>query len=308
MQGESLKELKEISQLLSKNGLTPDTNLEEIFSPSLKSLVLPCHDKENRALVIKILLSEDPAWRQKFFTELQFHKALGRRAQFFIPKTIKTHPRGPLPFILFEKIDGSPLSSTRISRGAKPEWAPRLADLLKKIQNISPKNLNLPRYDGDFLIKKVQNYREDPPVPRDLFREALSQLEDSREKLNNACQVLVHGDFMLQNIIETDSQLFVVDWEFVGIGNKAYDAATLWLTTLRLPSWRKMFLQNLLEQTKEPEVFKRLFILNLLRLYLREIKMWGKVPKRREATLIQRACEKELRLALSGFDSLFGGG
>lgn len=307
MQCEPLKKLEKVSQLLSRNRLTPDTNLEEALSSSLKSLVIPCHDKENRSLVIKILLSEDPAWRQKFFNEIQFYKTLGRRAPLSIPKVVKICSEDPLPFLLFEKIDGSPLSPTRIPSSAKSEWAPKLADLLEKIQNISPNNLNLPHYDGDFLIQKVQSYQKDPPVTKAFFEEVLSRLKESKEKLNSAAQFMVHGDFIFQNIIESGDQLIAIDWEFVGIGNRAYDAANLWLTTFKLGNWRKTFVRKVLQRTDEPDDFKNLLVLNLFRLYLREIKMWREVPERNEAALVQKTCEKELRLALKGFDALFAG-
>lgn len=307
MQCESSKKLEEVSQLFNKNRLTPETNLEEAFFPSLKSLVIPCHDKENRSLVIKVLISEDPAWRQRFFNKVQFHKNLGEARPPFIPKVVKARSEDRLPFILFEKIDGTSLSPIRIPSSAESEWAPKLADLLEKIQNIPPNNPNLPHYDGDFLIQKVQSYQKDPPVAKSLLEEVLSRLKESREKLNSAAQFMVHGDFIFQNIIESGDLLIAIDWEFVGTGNKAWDAANLWLTTFKLGNWRKTFVRNVLQHTDEPDDFKNLLVLNLFRLYLREIKMWKEVLERNEATLVQKTCEKELRLALKGFDSLLAG-
>lgn len=300
MHSDSSKELEEISQLLNKNKLTPDADLEKAFSSSSKSLVISCHDKEGRALVIKILLSGDTAWRRKFFNELRFHKTLAGGAPSFIPEVVEIQPEDPLPFLLFEKIDGNPLSPNRIPSRARPELTSKIANLLEQIQNIPLEDFDLPHYRGDFLIQKVLKYQENPPVPRPIFKEVLSRLKESREELNDACEVLVHGDFMFQNIIESGNQLIAIDWEFVEIGNRAWDAATLWLTTFKLGDWRKKFF-------KEVKSFKNLFVLNLLRLYLREIRMWEKVTKKYEAVLVRKTCEKELHLALKGFDALLEG-
>lgn len=303
-----LKRPKEIYKLLKQNGLTPNTDGEATFLPSSKSLILACHNEENRALVIKILLAEDPSWRRRFFNEIQFYKIFKKETLPFIPKVVGTSLEDPLPFILLEKIEGTPLSPTRIPHRAKPEWVSKVADLLEKIQNLPLEDSNLPHNNGDFLIQKVLKYEENPPIPRPIFKEVISRLEEARSELNNACRVLVHGDFMLQNIIESDAGLIVVDWEFAGVGNRAYDAATLWLTTFKLRRWRKAFLEKLLKQVEKPEVFKSLFVLNLLRLYLREIGMWRKLWQHKEAAVVEETCEKELRLALKGFDSLFEDG
>ena len=312
MSAKPLEKLKEISQLFDERGLTPDVDLKKtLASPSTKSLILPCH-KDGKALVIKILLLGDASWRQRFSNELRFYKVYQKEAISFIPPIIEVCSEGTFPFAVFEKVDGKPLASSRVPEGAKSNWATKLAQKIEQIQKLPPlpaTDSSFPRYDGEFLIQKVLKYRESTLVPQPLFEEIVTKLESSRETLDNACRVLIHGDFLFQNVIESNSLLFIVDWEFVGTGNEAYDAATLWLSTFRLSGWRKTFIGNLLEKIKNPKLFKSLFVSNLFRLYLREIKMWREVTGEPElATAVIENCKNELRLALRGFDALFEGG
>lgn len=57
--------------------------------------------------------------------------------------------------------------------------------------------------------------------------------------------VLVHGDFQQDNVIVTDDDdVFLVDFECVGIGNRDHDFAWFWLHSERHPEWKRQLLQR----------------------------------------------------------------
>ena len=52
--------------------------------------------------------------------------------------------------------------------------------------------------------------------------------------------VLVHGDFMEQNMVVTeDGRPFLIDFERIGMGNVDHDLAWFWIHTNRNQEWKK---------------------------------------------------------------------
>lgn len=307
MAGEPPKNSGEIAQILKDHNLVPEADLAETLIASSKSLTLPCY-KNNESLIIKILLSKDGSWRQRFLNELKFYKAYQKDIGNLTPKVFKVSSEEPFPFIIIERMAGKALATSRVPERAESDWAPRLAQTIGQVQKLPlppDGGSNLPHYDGEFTIKKVLSHQKLGLVPQLLFDEILATLEDSKGVLSNACRDLVHGDFLFQNVIETGDNFRLIDWEFVGMGNEAYDAATLWVSTFRIPGWRKVFIEKCLEMTADPKLFEELFTLNLLRLHLREVKMWREVTGEPElAKLVIENCQKELHQALRGFEVL----
>lgn len=103
----------------------------------------------------------------------------------------------------------------------------RLLELMRRIHKLSPK---LPRYDymqqAEAYWQVLQARPRQPEAA--LLRERQRVLPLLRQFQQNCqCHSLCHHDPVLANIIDANGRLYMIDWEYAGMGCRAFDYAAL---------------------------------------------------------------------------------
>lgn len=136
---------------------------------------------------------------------------------------------------------------------------------IKKIIKLHCHNYHWYKADFDYYFhtKILQKL-----IPKELKK--ISQLlEENKTLLNRNTDFLTHGDFYPNNILLSNDQLVVIDWELVHLNNQAFDFAFIWLNSFRNPKWQKEFLKTYFQKVKDKTKFKKLFRIVVLTLCLR---------------------------------------
>ena len=94
-----------------------------------------------------------------------------------------------------------------------------IAALLKRLHS---QKVDAKVYD---LVGGIRRYRKliDSPAARRWSDEALDLLDQVSDAPLSFC----HNDLLVQNIIKQDENLFLIDWEYAGLGNPLFDLATI---------------------------------------------------------------------------------
>lgn len=120
--------------------------------------------------------------------------------------------------LVTEFIDGKPLDISR------PESLTRLQSLLDRVHSLKPE---IPVFD---YLAHAENYwqqladksGQDPHLYK---REGL--LEQLRKLQAVSGEGLSHHDPVPENIIDRDGELFLLDWEYAGLGSPEFDRAVI---------------------------------------------------------------------------------
>ncbi|PKL72466.1 hypothetical protein CVV26_01405 [Candidatus Kuenenbacteria bacterium HGW-Kuenenbacteria-1] len=94
-------------------------------------------------------------------------------------------------------------------------------------------------------------------------------LEKNRILLNRNANYLTHGDFYPNNILLSDNQLVVIDWELIHLNNQAFDFTFIWMNAFRNHEWQREFFKTYFQKVKDKKKFKKLFKIVALTLCLR---------------------------------------
>ncbi len=106
------------------------------------------------------------------------------------------------------------------------DTADRLARLLPLMEHVHGLRLDLPRYD--YRAHAAGYWRRIPAPDNELVGEH-SHMRPLLEKFQNECRcrALCHHDPTPGNIIASDDRLYLIDWEYAGMGCRAFDFAVL---------------------------------------------------------------------------------
>ncbi|MFH1838313.1 MAG: phosphotransferase [Candidatus Kuenenbacteria bacterium] len=96
-------------------------------------------------------------------------------------------------------------------------------------------------------------------------------LEKNKTLLNRNANYLTHGDLYPNNILISNNQLVIIDWELVHLNNQAFDFVFIWMNAFRNPKWQQEFFKTYFQKVKDKIKFKKLFRIITLTLCLRFI-------------------------------------
>ncbi len=95
---------------------------------------------------------------------------------------------------------------------------------LKDIHNINRDNIK--PYNKENRIKKYEEFAINEGFNHSKkYHKIKAEYEKFNEYMKEFEQVLSHGDFMVGNIVITDDNVYVLDWEFSAINDPYYDIA-----------------------------------------------------------------------------------
>lgn len=105
-------------------------------------------------------------------------------------------------------------------------------------------------------------------IPKEL-KKIEQLLEKNKNLLNRNANYLTHGDFYPNNILLSNNQLVVIDWELIHLNNQAFDFTFIWMNAFRNPKWQQEFFKTYFQKVKNKIKFKKLFHIVALTLCLR---------------------------------------
>lgn len=122
-------------------------------------------------------------------------------------------------------------------------------------------------YKADF------NYYSHTKILQKLIPNELKKIEQLLEKnknlLNKNANYLTHGDLYPNNILISNNQLTIIDWELVHLNNQSFDFAFIWMNAFRNPKWQQEFFNTFFQKIKNKIKFKKIFRIVVLTLCLR---------------------------------------
>jgi thiamine kinase-like enzyme len=163
------------------------------------------------------------------------HHAIRRSVEARCCRIAAAHGIGPDVFyaedgiLVLEMLDGRPLG---LPDAADPAMISAIAALLRRLHAI-PMEAGLPEFSPpDSALRNLALLGDaDLPAPRVRIVERLASLQTP------PVRCLVHGDLIPENFILSQGSLFLVDWEYAGLGIPETDIA-LTIANLELDAAR----------------------------------------------------------------------
>ncbi|CAC9956786.1 COG3178: Predicted phosphotransferase related toSer/Thr protein kinases [Bathymodiolus heckerae thiotrophic gill symbiont] len=129
-------------------------------------------------------------------------------------------------FLLIEDL-GSATFLQALNNKNKLALYKRAIDELIKIQAINTQNISFDLYD-ETLLKTELNLLIDWYLPKDINQDSLDKLFDQLIKNSlNSEQVFVHRDYHCRNLMITNNDISVIDFQDAVIGSNSYDLVSL---------------------------------------------------------------------------------
>ncbi|SMN15102.1 COG3178: Predicted phosphotransferase related to Ser/Thr protein kinases [uncultured Candidatus Thioglobus sp.] len=129
-------------------------------------------------------------------------------------------------FLLIEDL-GSATFLQALNNKNKLALYKRAIDELIKIQAINTQNISFDLYD-ESLLKTELNLLIDWYLPKDINQDSLDKLFDQLIKNSlNSEQVFVHRDYHCRNLMMTNNEISVIDFQDAVIGSNSYDLVSL---------------------------------------------------------------------------------
>lgn len=161
--------------------------------------------------------------------------------------------RGPdndlgLPFMIMERVPGSPMLDRFKNPLAIPGLLRRAADLHVRLHLLPPAGCPL-GYDEPLVVRQLRDLRgQVEGYGLADVREALAWLEENREVVESEQPCILHNDFHPLNVmLADDGSQYVLDWSDAAVGDRHHDLArTLALFWLAPPLARSLLERYLL--------------------------------------------------------------
>jgi thiamine kinase-like enzyme len=155
----------------------------------------------------------------------------------------------------------------------QPETLHRVAELLRRCHDY-PASVDLGVFSP---FTTIRNYhalalQRNVPLPKDLDRAlvTLSQLETALASDEPPC--LCHNDLLLNNFIDDGKAIYLIDWEYAGLGDRFFDLGNL-AVNFQLTSERETALLAYYFDEARPDHLRRLRLMRLVS-DMRE-SLWG---------------------------------
>ncbi len=136
---------------------------------------------------------------------------------------------------------------------------------VKKTMQLHCHNYHWYKADFDYYFYAKILQKE---IPRELKR-IKQLLRKNKILLNRNANYLTHGDLYPNNILMSNNQLVIIDWELAHLNNQAFDSVFIWINAFRNPEWQQEFLKTYSQKIKNKIKFQKLFHIVGLTLCLR---------------------------------------
>jgi aminoglycoside phosphotransferase (APT) family kinase protein len=170
--------------------------------------------------------------------------------------------------VLLTRFDGTPIRKLNVMKLTK------IANILTEIHDVPLQvleNATVPKYDFiNYFFPKVEGHEDIKRLLIELV--ASSNMEQNR---------LIHGDYNLGNILESDGKYTIIDWTNIQWGDPRYDIAwsiiTIWIYASERHSatYRSVFVSKNNYSEDELEIFEAMACLRWILL-----NRTAKLPKR----------------------------
>jgi len=202
----------------------PDVRITSVLARTGKSVLL-CGKTMTRRVVVKVLTSDDPVWRQRFASEISFYRNAGVESPpVCVPQLLGVSGDGTA--MLLEHVSGDPLSA---SRHRSHRVAGRRLDLC--LESLSALACWRPSWlgsaDENFSDKLVMK-AEDQAARGALTSADVAAMVKLIGRVGSKRQ-LAHGDMIPTNCLFHGNRVFLVDWEHAGLHLPTCDHALLWV-------------------------------------------------------------------------------
>ncbi len=99
----------------------------------------------------------------------------------------------------------------------------RLLGLMERVHGL---RVDLPRYD---YLAHADAYWRQLPAPQEVLAREHARMQPLLRRFQNgcSCQALCHHDPVPGNIIAAADRLYLIDWEYAGMGCRAFDFAVI---------------------------------------------------------------------------------
>ncbi|WP_075187080.1 phosphotransferase [Teredinibacter haidensis] len=130
------------------------------------------------------------------------------------------HDDRNLNFCVFSYVEGRVWSRHDLTRLSQRE---RLKEVVNRIQHIrvEASRFNYLKHLTGYALELEKRHIQLAKEKQLAFNEFLQQLEEFME--GSWQPVLCHHDLIPENILETDNGLFLLDWEYSGLGHPEFD-------------------------------------------------------------------------------------
>jgi hypothetical protein len=245
----------------------PDLDLDGVVHRTDKAVLL-AGTLNGSAVVVKLLVGDDPFWRAKFTAEIDTYRAFELAPPPVpAPRLLAADPDAGV--LVATRLVGAPVSRDRYPKLLHPGDVRVMVDAARALQAWSAP-------DGVFAT--VWDY----PHRFRRYRTEYGLLDDRDEAVLNALTAvagpmrLAHGDLLPANVLQLPGGVLIgmLDWEFTGRFLPGLDAALLWIVLGQLPGARHNAEQ--LAGTTVPE--RAGFWANIATLCVRELRTHGELP------------------------------
>jgi len=163
-----------------------------------------------------------------------------------------------LPVLWLEYLPGIPIKALNL----EPHLICNLLGYLQKI-NLKQATIkyDLESYFEKFIVERINLLKKNGYASS--VSKYIAPLHDLLSTLSNASSSkLVHGDFRFENlIVQSKKYIFLIDWEYAGIGDLSFDLANLIvehnLNLEKLSCLRNVISESLITHAKKISVFVR---------------------------------------------------
>lgn len=183
-------------------------------------------EEKHELLAVSLILNDADidVWSRLIKEQYILKSIINKSGSFSVPKPIGMLWKEGSLFSFTSFIRGFPLEfKTAKSLNKKPwEIVAKIAAEVHgfPVQNL-PENLKQYKTRKDHTIAEMNDFNKFN-VPE--IQEALSWISENLP--GRQCSVLLHGDLLGQNILQTlEDEMFVIDWEYSRLGDPAYDLA-----------------------------------------------------------------------------------
>ncbi len=269
-------------------------------------------DGKNNRYFIKIKLFKDKLNDNHLYKNKVINGVLRQNPQLklnqFTPKLIASGEN----FLLYEFVEGINLGTRRYYNvvKAKLDDIPKITDILQSVLEFPTSLLpqDFERHDWGFLmfqLYKETRYKKDKKIFLKYFSpyelnlvEALAENRHLKGLVDDNAAYLTHCDFKPSNMLKSDDNITLVDWDLASVGIKYYDLARFYLVSYRKPQLQQIFFQECLKKINFSEDDRILLTLTLFSLLFLESKVLIdrlQDPQRRDFNVLQRLFERKLK-------------
>ncbi len=278
--------------------------------------------EKNKRYFIKVKLFKDKLNDNHLYKNKVINGVLAQNPQLklnqFTPKLVGSGEN----FLLYEFVEGINLGTRRYYNvvKAKIDDIPKITDILESVLEFPTSLLpqDFEKHDWGFLmfqLFKETRYKKDKEIFRRYFShyelslvEALAENRNLKALVDANAAYLTHCDFKPSNMLKSDDNITLVDWDLASVGIKYYDLARFYLVSYRKPQLQQIFFQECLKKINFSEDDRILLTLTLFSLLFLESKVLIDRLQdytRRDWHVLQRLFERKLKDAKTHLCELY---